>query len=238
MGQYSAKQVSTIEIEQYIPLVHKVVNQLNTSSSMILDRDDLVSIGMLGLMDAYRRYDPSKNVDFEGYAKLRVRGTIIDEMRKTGAVTRRQTTALKQFLTVTEQLQETLLRAPTDEEVREALGWTSQELFKNYEAMNMMSTVSLEGLVVNSEDEELSDRSLLLKDPSETALQKLERESQREPLNQAIKLLKPKEQQLLQLHYVEGFNFQEISEVLGVSPSRVSQIYRQAIASLRLYVKK
>ena len=238
MGQYSVKQVSTMEIEQYIPLVHKVVNQLNTSSSMILDRDDLVSIGMLGLMDAYRRYDPSKNVDFEGYAKLRVRGTIIDEMRKTGAVTRRQTAALKQFLKATEKLQEELLRTPTDEEVREALGWTAQELSKNYEAMNMMSMVSLDGLVVNDKDEEVSDMTLLLRDQSESVLEKLERESQRDILSQAVQRLKPREQQLLQLHYVEGLNFQEISEVLEVSPSRISQIYRQAISSLRLYVKK
>lgn len=238
MGQYSAKKVSTMDIEQYIPLVHKVVNQLNTSSSMILDRDDLVSIGMLGLMDAYHRYDPSKNVDFEGYAKLRVRGTIIDEMRKTGAVTRRQTAAMKQFIQATECLQEKLLRAPTDEEVRHELGWTSQELSKNYEAINMMSTVSLDGLVVNDKDESVNDMTLLLKDQGETALQKLERADQQALLNQAIKQLKPKEQQLLQLHYVEGLNFQEISEVLGVTPSRISQIYRQAIASLRLYVKK
>ena len=238
MGQYSVKPVSTMEIEQYIPLVHKVVNQLNTSSSMILDRDDLVSIGMLGLMDAYRRYDPSKNVDFEGYAKLRVRGTIIDEMRKTGAVTRRQTNALKEFLKTTEQLQAKLLRTPTDEEVRVELGWTSQELSKNYEAMNMMSTVSLDGLVVNDQEESVGDMTLLLKDSGESALEKLEKESQRNLLNQAIQMLKPKEQQVLQLHYMEGLNFQEISEVLGVSPSRISQLYRQAISSLRLYVKK
>lgn len=238
MGQYLMKEVSTADIEKYIPLVHKVVNQLNAPSSMILDREDLVSIGMLGLLDAYNRYDASKNVDFEGYAKLRVRGTIVDEIRKTGVMTRRQTNSLKQFLKASDRLQEQLLRAPTDEEIRTELGWTPQDLSKNYEAMNMMSTLSLDGLILNDRDEEVQDRSLLLTDPAESVLSKLEREAQRDVLNQAIQLLKPKEQQMLQLHYVEGLNFQEISDVLGVSPSRVSQLYRQAIGSLRLYIKR
>lgn len=238
MGQYAIKSVSTEEIEQYIPLVYKVVNQWNTSSSVILDRDDLVSIGMLGLMDAYQRFDPSKNVDFEGYAKLRVRGAIIDEIRKVGAITRRQTTALKSYLATTEKLQQELLRMPTDDEVCSALGWSFQELNKNYETLNMMSTVSLDGLVVDHQDEEVQDRTLLVRDTSDSALDKLEKETERALLTEAISRLRIKEQQVLQLHYVEGLNFHEISEVLDVSPSRISQIYRQAIASLRLYIKR
>ena len=238
MGQYAIKSVSTEEIEQYIPLVYKVVNQWNTSSSVILDRDDLVSIGMLGLMDAYQRFDPSKNVDFEGYAKLRVRGAIIDEIRKVGAITRRQTTALKSYLATTEKLQQELLRMPTDDEVCSALGWSFQELNKNYETLNMMSTVSLDGLVVDHQDEEVQDRTLLVRDTSDSALDKLEKETERALLTEAISRLRIKEQQVPQLHYVEGLNFHEISEVLDVSPSRISQIYRQAIASLRLYIKR
>ena len=102
----------------------------------------------------------------------------------------------------------------------------------------MMSTFSLYGLVVDRQAEEVQDRTLLVRDTSDSALDKLEKETERALLTEAISRLRIKEQQVLQLHYVEGLNFHEISEVLDVSPSRISQIYRQAIASLRLYIKR
>lgn len=230
-GQYLV--MNTEEIERHLPFVKKIVNQINLQPSSLLDKDDLLSVGMLGLMDAYKRYNPTKNASFETYARMRITGTIMDELRKTGIISRKRNDKIKTYYRACDALQQSLQRMPTDDEICHYLQISQSQLHDIHETLQLMSILSLEELLY-----EKQDTSNLTAPPQESALSRIERMEQFDSLTHAIKLLDEKEQQVLQLHYVEGLNFNEIGEVFNVTKSRISQIHRQALHTLRFYIRK
>lgn len=225
------------EILKYLPLVEKVVNGLNIKRSDY-ERSDLINMGVIGLMDALNKFDHSKKVPFEGYAYIRIKGAIIDEVRKTSKVSRSRITKLNDFYKAKENLEKTLMRTPSDHEICAELGIGEKELAKLHETVHQLASVSLEDVLFSEEghDVEMMD---VLEDKnavnSEETLIEIER---KEMLAAAIKKLDEREQQILNMLYIEELSLKEIAFVYDLSVPRISQIHGKMIVKLKSHMKE
>lgn len=213
----------------YAPLVRYVADRLRVGLPAHVDARDLYSAGTFGLINAVDRYDPSLGVPFESYARTRIRGSIIDELRAVDWVPRSVRTLARQVEQAMAQAQGELQRTPTDEEVADRAGISLDELHQLYAKVGMAHVAALDEVMRArplAAEGELTDSAL---DPEQAAEHAWE---QRE-LREAIAELPHRDQQLLGLYYVEGFTMAEVGEVLGVTESRVSQLHTRAMLRLR-----
>lgn len=219
-------------IIKYLPLVKKVVSRIEPKNSDF-DVDDLISIGVIGLMDAIKKYDYKKKVPFEAYATLRIRGNVIDELRKSGRVSRDRIAKLNQYYKAKENLENRLMRTPEESEICEELGINHKELYKLHETVHYLANVSLDTTIFSKDgnDVELVD---ILKDhraitPEEEFINK----ERKDILISAIDRLNEREKIILNLYYVEELSLKEIAYILEVSTPRVSQIHGKILLKLR-----
>lgn len=224
-------------IIKYIPLVNKIVSRIEINDNA-LDYEDLVSVGIIGLMDAIDKFDSSKNVPFEAYATIRIRGAIIDELRKSGKVSRDRIYKLNEYYEVKEKLEQELKRTPEEQEIIKELNLESKEVSKIYETLHYLSNVSLESVIYTKSGEEFNFIDTLKdekeKSPEETYIDK----ERKKELKKAIEKLNEREQQILSLYYVEELTLKEIAYVLDISIARVSQIHGKILLKLNSYIKE
>ena len=223
------------ELRKYLPLVSKVVNQLGYKRNAGFDQDDFISVGMLGLYEALQTYDSSTNIPFERYARMKIKWKIVDEIRKSNDITYARVQQVISFLKKQEELEQRLMRQPTDVEVATSLEMNAKELSKTKEAINYFLIYSLDQLVDDDQNTNFYDIHACDNHHQENALIKLIKEENRSFLSYAISHLEEREQLLIQFHFVEGLNFNQISEILELSPSRVSQLYRKTLKSLQVF---
>jgi len=221
-------------ILQYAPLIKYIAQRLAMRLPSHISVEDLISAGVIGLMDALDKYDPQKKVQFKTYAEFRIRGAMLDELRALDWVPR----SVRQKST---QLEKTLARlekkkgeAAEDEEVASELG-LSLEAY--YDLLNEVKGVSLldlddfrRGLEGPSEEEPFG---LVEERADYDPFEKLRVEELKTILARAIEELSPKERQVLSLYYYEELTLKEIGEVLGYTESRICQIHGKAILKLR-----
>jgi RNA polymerase sigma factor for flagellar operon FliA len=222
-------------ILHYAPLVKYVVGRLAAGLPQTVERADLVSYGMFGLMDALDKFDRAREVKFETYAIPRIKGAIIDELRAMDWVPRSIRFKAREVEKAYSGLESKLRRAPTDEEVAEHLGISVSEL---HDVVNQISFVSVMALdeLVSSGDERGEKRSLLdtLADAaSSDPAAELEGQEMRGMLAAAINSLTEREKIVVTLYYFEGLTLAEIGDILGVTESRVCQIHTKAVGQLR-----
>jgi len=217
-----------------LSLVHHVARQLERKLSNELDHDELVSAGTLGLMAAMSSFDPDRGLAFSTFAVPRIRGAILDELRRQDHVPRSVRRKTRDITAARNALAAKLCRAPEDVEVAEALGVDVQTLWK-WES-------DVEGAIRVPIDRPANDRGgeshtspldLLHTDPTEGVDEKLGREQEVTMLRDAILKLKEQERTVLALYYFEELKLHEIAEILGLTESRVSQIRSKALARLR-----
>lgn len=219
-------------IIKHLPLVKSVVSRIEVGDSGY-DHEDLVSIGVIGLMDAIAKFDHSKNVPFEAYASIRIRGSVIDELRKSGRVSRDKIDKLNQYYIAKEDLERRLSRTPEESEVCDELGIDHTQLSKLHETVNFLSRTSLESTIFSLEGTDIQlkdvikDENMIL--PEDEIIES-ERSKQ---LIKAINKLKERERIILNLYYVDELTFKEISYVLDISIPRVSQIHGKILIKLR-----
>lgn len=219
-------------IIKYLPLVKKVVGRIDFKDH-IFEGDDLVSIGVIGLMDAIDKFDHTKNVPFEAYATLRIRGTVIDELRKTGKVSRDKIDKLNQYYRAKEELENKMLKTPDEAEICKELGIDEKQLSKIHETVHYLSSYSLESTLYTKDGDDFTLMDLI-KDESITSLdERLIDEEKREALVHAINQLKEREQTILNLYYVEELSLKEIAYALDISIPRVSQIHGKVLIKLK-----
>lgn len=226
----------TINIEEYLPLVNRVVSQLNIKESSTIDRDDLISIGVMGLLDASHKYNAQKNASFATYARLRIRGAIIDELRRLGILSRQRMTEVKQYYQKRAELTQQLLQEPTDAQICEYMEISQEELAKIYLNLHYLSVVSLDQTVYSSEEQDISLLETIA-DQDDSILMKLEHRDQSDELAKAIETLNEREQYILQFYYVEELSLSEMSEILNLSISRISQLHGKIIGKLQEKLK-
>lgn len=219
-------------VVEYLPLVQKVVHTLKVNNKDY-DHEDLVNIGVIGLMDAIDRYDNEQKVPFESYAYIRIKGTIIDEIRKNSRVPRSRMDKLNAYYKAKEELEREFKRSPSEKEIVTYLGISSKELETIHDTVSQLASVSLDEVLYADGD---SDTSMLdvLEDPG--AVKQEESVLLKEKLGvlaDAVSTLTERNQQILQLIYVEELGMKEIAYILGISKARVSQLHGKALIKLR-----
>lgn len=223
-------------ILQYAPLVKYVIGRLAISLPAILDYEDVLSYGTIGLIEAVERYDATKGVKFETYAISRVRGSIIDALRSLDRLPRSVRQKAREAELTISRLTADLGREPSDQEVAQALGITLERYLQDLVDASWV-TVSIDSVGPAEDDD--GPMELPLPDPhAEEVSAGLEREEQIGELADAIRGLPEREQLVLSLYYRDELTMREISKVLGVSESRVCQLHARALTRLRAGLAK
>jgi RNA polymerase sigma factor for flagellar operon FliA len=231
---YSKTRVIEIKqkiMEQYIGLVRYVIKRLNMVAPNLLDERDLMNIGMLGLSEAIDRFDYKKGVKFETYAIPRVKGMILDELRKLDFAPRSVREKSKQLKEAIHQLENELGREVSSQEVMEYLPVSMREYGEITNVINNSAMISLDKPLGNGKEGNLYDviTDEEIEDPSEqTHFQQM-----KEILVDALERLPEKQRLIIALYYYEELTFKEIGVILNVSESRVSQIHTEVLLKLR-----
>ncbi len=218
-------------IEQYAPLVKYVVGRLAIGLPAILDYEDILSYGTIGLIEALDRYDDSKGVKFETYAISRIRGSIIDALRALDRLPRSVRQKAKKLEQVTTELTRSMGREPSEPEIADAMGMTQAQYSKALVDSSWV-TVSLDGLL--SRDDANDSPTEVPADTEDTDFSaRLEKRQLLESLTGAVKLLPEREWLIVSLYYKDEMTMKEISKILEISESRVCQLHGRALSRLR-----
>lgn len=218
----------------YIGLVKTVIGRLSVRRLPGTEYDDLVSNGIIGLMDAIDRFDPSKGARFEVYAAARIRGAILDACRKDDWVPRSVRQASRQLERVYSVVENRLGRSATDWEIASEMGLSIEEFDKMLQDIEASHLMSLDERVPGTDQDDSMTVADRIEDTSVPAPEELVAESSAiEILAEAIDCLPERERLVISLYYQDGLTLREIGEVLGVTESRVSQLHAKAILRLR-----
>jgi len=221
-------------IMRYVHLVRFVVGRLGIPTTSTLDPDDLLSYGVIGLINSIDRFEPERGIKFEAYASARIRGAVIDQLRALNWMPRSAVTRSRQLERIMADLEQRLGRPAHEDEVAAECGITVDR----YRQMLMDSGTSILSLdaplTAMRLDDDTSSLGELLEDAaSPSPSEEVERQEQQEQLTQALLRLPPRERLLLSLYYEEELTMKEISQVMHVSESRVCQLHAQAVLRLR-----
>ena len=221
----------------YAPLVKYVAGRLGSGLPAHVDENDLNSYGLLGLIGAIERFDPDRDIKFETYAIARIKGSIIDELRAMDWVPRSVRSRARDIERAIADLERKLMRAPTDEEIAEKLGLTTDELDDSLTEIGRSSIAALDELWTISSSGGGGDQVALIDTIEDTQgpepQSELAQTELREALGEAIARLPEREKLVVTLYYYEELTLREIGEVLGVTESRVSQLHTKAILRLK-----
>lgn len=219
-------------LQDNLSLVHFVAKQLSRSLSADADPDEMVNIGALGLMAAVESFDAGRGLAFSTYAVPRIRGAILDELRRQDHVPRSIRRKTRDVSAARETLMRTYGRAPTDAELARLLSIDLQTLWRWQSDMERTIQVSLDTADIDRDDAGPTPIDFL---PSagDAVDERLLREEEVAALRSAILELKDQQRTVLSLYYFEELNARQIADVLGISESRVSQIRSKALAVLR-----
>jgi RNA polymerase sigma factor for flagellar operon FliA len=215
-------------IHQYAPLVKRIAHHLMGRLPASVAIDDLIQSGMLGLLEAAKRYEPGRGATFETYVGIRIKGAMLDELRKGDWTPRSVHRSARLVSETMRQLENQLGRDPSDAEVAAAMGISQAEY---YNTLKDARGTRLFHFTELSED----DNEYVFRHATDQADLSwgVERDALMASLVSAIENLPEREKLVLALYYTEQLNLKEIGEVLGVSESRVSQIHSQAALRLR-----
>lgn len=225
-------------IKEYAPMIKYVANRIALRLPPHIEVDDLISVGVLGLIDAISKYDSGRGAKFKTYAEFRVRGAILDELRSMDWVPRSVRQKASSIDAVVQKLQAKLGRPPEDEEVAEEMGYTMDEFYGAVNQTRSMPMLSLEDLGIAKESGEQQSLLDCLAGKSEADPQtQLRLTELKGIIAKAIDALPEKERLMISLYYYEELTMKEIGEVLGITESRVSQIHSKAVFRLRTKLK-
>jgi RNA polymerase sigma factor FliA len=225
-------------VEKYLPLVKSALGRLAITLPDHVDHDDLNSAGLMGLLQALRNYDPCCGTSFETYARLRVRGSMLDELRRMDWVPRTVHEKARRIQETISQVEQRLGRLPTDSEVARALNISNSEYGDLLAEVRPATFICLDA-VCSVEGAEASSLCDVIADPSaEGPVEVASRNELKEIILQRLKDLPDTQRKVLALYYGEDLHLREIAELLGLTESRICQIHSQAILSIRSYVQR
>lgn len=219
-------------IKKYTPLVSYHVQRISTGLPKNVSRDELTSLGMMGLFDALNKFDLSRDLKFDTYASFRVRGAIIDGLRKEDWLPRSAREKAKKLESQIEMLEQQLQRHVTPEEIAKELGVDTDDVYQTMQEHFMSNILSMDEY--SSEQDDSDGKSFVIRDDQiRTPEQEVVQAELLGDLVECIKDLNEKEQQVLSLFYTEELTLTEIGEMLNLSTSRISQIHSKALFKLR-----
>ena len=238
MGKVSEKEKDLI-IEQFLPRVKYYASKYAFYLPSELSVEDLVSAGIIGLLEAIERYDPSFNASLSTFADFRIRGSIIDEVRSMQWVSKDARKKLDDARHAYSELEKELNRSASDEEVAEKLNISLEELYKTLSTANTMRMINLEDLgMTNNEGESLDILECISDKEGKDILDELNLKELKATLGGAIDGLPEKEKLIMTLYYYEELTMKEIGKVLDISESRVCQLHGKALLKLRTVMEE
>lgn len=219
-------------LTHYLYLVIGVVKRMmpqfgDFGGKSCCDRDDLINSGVLGLIDAVDKFDQAFNVKFQTYATIRIRGEILDYLRRQDWASTELRRKITSIQNTNETLEARLHRQPTEKEIAQELNISEHDVTAALQQSQMFNVVNFETMMYEREMEEMEPASR--HDPSQI----VEDQEMNDTLRQAISSLPEKERMVIVLHYYEGLTMKSIAQILGVSESRVSQIHSRTLLKMR-----
>lgn len=226
-GELSIKQELVM---RYLYIVKTIASQMRGVYAGSLQMEDIINEGVIAIMKGIDRYDPERDNKFETFISRRIRGMIIDLVRKNDWMPR----DFRKQVRLIEETRIALGGDPTDEEIAQSMGMDVKKYKKLQRMSVIMNVLSLDMLV--DDEEEHQSLQLSSKDMSSQPEKAFLMEESRQVLAEAVSSLKEKEQMVISLYYVEELNMGQIAEILGVSEPRISQIHSSAIRRLKAYM--
>ena len=218
---------------EYAPLVKVVAGRLSMYLGYNVEYEDLVGYGIFGLIDAIDKFDYMKEVKFETYASLRIRGSILDQIRKMDWIPRTIRQKQKKIETVIREIEQETGHVATDEEIAQALGITDEEYLDWQSQMKITGLVSLNEYMEQGSDVP-QDAGRHTTSHFASPEESVEKEELAKVLGEALALLTEKEQKVITLYYYEEMTLKEISSILEVSESRISQLHTRALQKMKV----
>jgi RNA polymerase sigma factor for flagellar operon FliA len=225
-SSYSESIDINLAIEEHLPLVKRIAHQICSRLPPNVEVDDLIQEGLTGLLDALTRYEPQPNLNFEAYARTRIRGAIYDSCRKNDILPRNQRDELEGLEKITRNLEQSLGRHPTEREIAASAEMSIDAYFAIM--ANMVHLMPLD---------DLSDDLL----PSDTdASDPMKAVAMAQLANRIATILEglpDNEQLVFALHYQEDLSYREIAQVMNITPGRISQLHTQGMVRIRSKLK-
>ncbi len=235
-----AGQGSTVEeelVHKYLPLVKTVVGRVAISLPPHVETNDLYSAGLMGLLNAVRHYNPQIGTAFEPYARLRIRGAVLDDLRRMDWVPRSVHAKARKIQTAMAELEQRHQRLPTDEEMADALQIPVAEYDRWMADVRPITFVCLDA-ISGAADDELSEHETLADESLRDTADTVSRHELARLVAERIQQLPEVHRKVLALYYYEDYRLREIAAVCGLCESRICQIHTQAILSIRLAVEQ
>ena len=217
-------------IEEHMPILNRIARKISFRLPKYVEKDDLVSAGVLGLMDAIEKYDVKRKIKFKTYAEFRIRGAMMDSLRSQDWIPRSIREKAKTLKRVVKQLELKFFRQPTDKEVADAMSLTMKEYRDLLTETCNVNVVSIEEQTLS-----ISDKSSIMKIITEnhTALSDLNLKGIHGHVRKIIDTLSEREKAVLNLYYDKGYNLRMIGQALQITESRVSQLHARALEVLK-----
>lgn len=225
-------------IISHLPLAKLITGKISSRLPPHVDREDLMSAAVIGLIMAAERFDPTRGVQFRTFADQRIRGTIIDELRAQDWLTRSLREKFKQFEREFSSLEQKLGRNPTSEELADSMGMEMDEYFKLLDDVHYLSVVSIDDSWVDDEGSPFGLLDLLENESDDGPLDLLTQQQTAGILTQAVNELPDNERTVITRYYYEEKSLKEIGEGLDLKESRICQLHGQAILRLRMKMKQ
>jgi RNA polymerase sigma factor FliA len=232
-GESSHSEEDTLK--SHMPLVRSVVDRIRASLPPHIDIEDLYSVGLLGLINALRRFDPSHGITFASYATLRIRGSVLDELRRMDWMSRSLRVKAKKLTDVITAFEQKVGRPATEAEIADELGISPEEYTSLLDEVRPISYVELDSLSGDDDDSSLHD---VIADESQPIASDVAMKQELIRLvSERIEKLPEIQRKILAMYYHENLRLAEIAQVFGLTESRICQIHTQAVLSLKSYIR-
>jgi RNA polymerase sigma factor for flagellar operon FliA len=225
-------------VEEYLPLVKTVVGRLAMTLPSHISADDLYSAGLVGLLQAIRSFSTQGGASFETFARFRIRGAVLDELRRMDWVPRLVHDKARKIQNKLSELEQRLGGPPSEEQMARALGISLPEYHVWLEEIRPVSFVCLDAVPRNPAQESTLPHESIPDDTQEDPSDSAARSELKDLISQRILQLPPIQQKVLALYYFEDLRLREIAEAFGLTESRISQIHSQAILSIRSFIER
>lgn len=225
-------------ILKYTPLIKYIAHRLAMRLPPHVSVEDLMSAGVIGLMDALNKFDPEKKVQFKTYAEFRIKGAMLDELRSLDWVSRSVRQKAAQLEKACQTLEKKRGRAAEDEEVAQEMGLSLDSYYTLVNEVNGVFLLDIENVrhkIPKLPEEDLIN--LLTDDQEKQPLHLLGLEELKKVLAEAVEELSPKEKTVISLYYYEELTLKEIGEVMGFTESRICQIHAKSILKLKTKIR-
>lgn len=236
---FSASISESALIERFLPMVRSIVERMRMNLPSHIEVDELYSVGVTGLIAAVRNFDHDRGKTFAGYVSVRVRGAILDELRRLDWCPRRTRAKGRRLRDAVALLEQSLGREPTEEEVRGELGLSAKDYVRLLDEIRPVTFIALDDASAGHGEGEGAFLHETIADPAAPNVRDLmEKDELIKLVSARIDRLPEAQRKVLAMYYFDGLRLAEIAEVYGVTESRICQIHSQAIIGLRAFVHR